>query len=60
MKPRPTILAAAALAVTVLSTAPASRKPNPLFTDGAVLQRGQPVPVWQREIAGSEKLPVPQ
>jgi sialate O-acetylesterase len=21
-------------------------KPNPLFTDGAVLQRGQPVPVW--------------
>ncbi len=24
----------------------AAVKPNPLFTDGAVLQRGQPIPVW--------------
>ena len=38
----------ASLAITVLSSGllPAAVKPNPLFTDGAVLQRGQPVPVW--------------
>ena len=37
-----------ALALTALATASvfAEVKPNPLFTDGAVLQRGQTVPVW--------------
>ena len=36
------------LALTALISGPlhAAVKPNPLFTDGAVLQRGQPVPVW--------------
>lgn len=36
------------LAVAALATCPlrAEVKPNPLFTDGAVLQRGQPIPVW--------------
>ena len=38
----------ASLAIAALSSASllAAVKPNPLFTDGAVLQRGQPVPVW--------------
>jgi sialate O-acetylesterase len=36
------------LAIAALVSDPlhAEVKPNPLFTDGAVLQRGQPVPVW--------------
>ncbi len=34
------------LAVLVSGSLHADVKPNPLFTDGAVLQRGQPVPVW--------------
>jgi sialate O-acetylesterase len=37
------ILAIAALAI---ATAQAEVKPNPLFSDGAVLQRGQKIPVW--------------
>jgi len=37
-----------ALAITAVISGPlhADVKPNALFTDGAVLQRGQPVPVW--------------
>jgi sialate O-acetylesterase len=35
-----------ALATLVSGPLHAEVKPNPLFTDGAVLQRGQPVPVW--------------
>ncbi len=39
-----------ALALALVALAPGSLcaevKPNPLFTDGAVLQRGQAVPVW--------------
>lgn len=36
------------LAITALVSVSlnAEVKPNPLFSDGAVLQRGQPVPVW--------------
>jgi sialate O-acetylesterase len=34
------------LAVSSSSAVQAEVKPNPLFTDGAVLQRGQNVPVW--------------
>jgi len=42
------ILTFSALAIAVAISGPlkADVKPNPLFTDGAVLQRGQPVPVW--------------
>jgi sialate O-acetylesterase len=38
----------AALTIAAISAGPlhAEVKPNPLFADGAVLQRGQPVPVW--------------
>jgi sialate O-acetylesterase len=39
----PTLSLFAAIASGMLH---ADVKPNPLFTDGAVLQRGQPVPVW--------------
>lgn len=39
-------LSAVAIAVVISGTLHADVKPNPLFTDGAVLQRGQPVPVW--------------
>lgn len=35
-----------AIAAVVCGSLHADVKPNPLFTDGAVLQRGQPVPVW--------------
>ena len=35
-----------AIAAIVSSSLHADVKPNSLFTDGAVLQRGQPVPVW--------------
>lgn len=35
-----------AIAATFSSPLQADVKPNPLFTDGAVLQRGQAVPVW--------------
>ena len=43
-----TIPTLSALAMAAVVTGPlfADVKPNPLFTDGAVLQRGQPVPVW--------------
>jgi sialate O-acetylesterase len=37
---------ALALALVFSASLRADVKPNPLFTDGAVLQRGQPVPVW--------------
>jgi sialate O-acetylesterase len=37
---------ALAIAALVSGSLHADVKPNPLFTDGAVLQRGQPVPVW--------------
>lgn len=33
---------------------PAEVKPNPLFSEGAVLQRGQPVPVWGTARAGEK------
>ncbi len=48
MKPRSAILTTVSLAISVLSSGSllAAVKPNPLFTDGAVLQRGQAVPVW--------------
>ena len=48
MKAPSAIITTASLALAVLSTGSllAAVKPNPLFTDGAVLQRGQPVPVW--------------
>ncbi len=36
----------AVIAAIFISHASAAVKPNPLFTDGAVLQRGQNVPVW--------------
>jgi len=36
-------LALTALSITSLQ---AEVKPNPLFSDGAVLQRGQKIPVW--------------
>jgi sialate O-acetylesterase len=39
-------LSVLAIAALVSSPLHADVKPNPLFTDGAVLQRGQPVPVW--------------
>jgi sialate O-acetylesterase len=41
-------IAASLLVVTAISSSllRAEVKPNPLFTDGAVLQRGQSVPVW--------------
>lgn len=43
-----TIAPLSVLAITVLFSSPlhADVKPNPLFADGAVLQRGQAVPVW--------------
>jgi sialate O-acetylesterase len=48
MKAQSALTTAVSLVIAVLSTGslPAAVKPNPLFTDGAVLQRGQPVPVW--------------
>lgn len=48
MKAHSAILTTASLALAVLSSGSlqAAVKPNPLFSDGAVLQRGQPVPVW--------------
>jgi len=48
MKARSATITTASLALAVLSSSAlhAAVKPNPLFTDGAVLQRGQPVPVW--------------
>jgi sialate O-acetylesterase len=39
-------LSVLALAAVVCGSLNADVKPNPLFTDGAVLQRGQTVPVW--------------
>jgi sialate O-acetylesterase len=39
-------LSVLAIATVVSGPLQADVKPNPLFTDGAVLQRGQPVPVW--------------
>jgi sialate O-acetylesterase len=39
-------LALPALAILSATALRAEVKPNPLFTDGAVLQRGQVVPVW--------------
>ena len=39
-------LSVLAIANVLIGPLHAEVKPNPLFTDGAVLQRGQPVPVW--------------
>lgn len=39
-------MSALAIAAIISSSLHAEVKPNPLFTDGAVLQRGQAVPVW--------------
>ncbi len=44
--PTCTKFTALALAVLASGSLYAEVKPNPLFTDGAVLQRGQAVPVW--------------
>jgi sialate O-acetylesterase len=41
--PKPFVPVIAAIAIGSLH---AEVKPNPIFSDGAVLQRGQPVPVW--------------
>jgi sialate O-acetylesterase len=41
-----TTLSALAIVTVISSSLYAEVKPNPLFTEGAVLQRGQPVPVW--------------
>ena len=48
MTTKPASIPFAALALAALASGPlqAEVKPNPLFTDGAVLQRGQDVPVW--------------
>lgn len=48
MKTKSSSISAASFTIAVISTGSllAAVKPNPLFTDGAVLQRGQPVPVW--------------
>ncbi len=48
MTTKPTSTPFASLAFVVLASGSlwADVKPNPLFTDGAVLQRGQAVPVW--------------
>lgn len=35
-----------AIAALISGSLHADVKPNPLFSDGAVLQRGQPIPVW--------------
>jgi sialate O-acetylesterase len=40
------VLSALAIVTVISSSLYAEVKPNPLFTHGAVLQRGQPVPVW--------------
>ncbi len=42
----PTTFAALVLAAVSSGSLHAEVKPNPLFTDGAILQRGQAVPVW--------------
>ena len=42
----PTTLAAIMLAAVSSASLHAAVKPNPLFSDGAILQRGQAVPVW--------------
>ena len=45
----------AALSVALLANlAQADLKPNALFTDHAVLQQGQPLPVWGTADAGAE------
>src|SRR5579871_2621361 len=53
-----TLLRRVALAAAVLALAgPAARadvKPNPLFGDHAVLQRGKPIPVWGTADPGEE------
>ncbi len=48
MKAQSTIITTASLVIAVLSSGSllSAVKPNPLFSDGAVLQRGQLVPVW--------------
>ena len=46
MIPSSTIYTALMLAAVSSGILQAEVKPNPLFTDGAVLQRGQAVPVW--------------
>ncbi len=46
-----------AIAALVSGSLHADVKPNPLFTDGAVLQRGQRVPVWGTA-RGGEKVSV--
>ena len=40
------VLSVFAITAVISGSLHADVKPNPLFTDGAVLQRGQPVPVW--------------
>ena len=48
MNGKPYFTTSSALAVAAILIGPlqAEVKPNPLFTDGAVLQRDQEVPVW--------------
>ncbi|MEI6175825.1 MAG: hypothetical protein WCS43_02940 [Verrucomicrobiota bacterium] len=40
------VLSALAIVQILSNSLYAEVKPNPLFADGAVLQRGQPVPIW--------------
>jgi sialate O-acetylesterase len=46
MKLKTCFFITSAIAAILSSSVFADVKPNPLFTDGAVLQRGQAVPVW--------------
>ncbi len=47
-------LSVLAIAAFISGPLQADVKPNPLFTDGAVLQRGQPVPVWGTARSGEK------
>jgi sialate O-acetylesterase len=46
VKNLPHLIAPITLAALLIQPSQAEVKPNPLFTDGAVLQRGQKIPVW--------------
>ncbi|MCX7008615.1 MAG: sialate O-acetylesterase, partial [Kiritimatiellaeota bacterium] len=48
------ILVAGVVGLAVVCSARAEVKPHPLFTDGAVLQRGVSLPVWGTAKAGEK------
>lgn len=54
---RKSLFLSIALALLIGAAAPAAVKPNNLFSNGAVLQQGQPVPVWGTA-GGNEKVTV--